>query len=189
MARRQWRSFAPRVMCQHLFGLTDSRPARQIVAALLGTLTGLLIAAPLLAHGGTLVFSGRAGPYDVRADALREGDRLDYSVEVRYADSGEYYKQATLTLVATGRDGTAVGTWPVPLAGLRYELVLPIPDRVNWQVELRIEGPLGPAVVQHRLVLEPDIGWAAPSLVALAVLGTVVGGHMLRHRVLARRRR
>lgn len=142
-----------------------------------------VLAAPLRAHGGDVVFTGTEGPYRMLSRALVGGGWLDYSIEISDASTGLPVTDATVVVTALSPDGR-LGPWEAFVGGTLYEIVEPAPDEIHWELLVSIDSPQGAATVSHRLDLGgSDWIWATAAVVGafVAALGT--------HLLASRRRR
>ena len=109
-------------------------PARLLLSLVLSVLMLFVfaLAKPLWAHGGDAVFAGTEGPYNVRARALLDGGRLDYSIEIRDAITGVAVTDAKVVVTAFSTDGQ-LGPWDAVEEGALYEIVESVPNEIHWR--------------------------------------------------------
>ncbi|MBB4663473.1 hypothetical protein [Conexibacter arvalis] len=187
--RHQWRSGG----AYHPQNAT-ARPVRVLAAvAVLTVAVALALPAAAVAHGGALLLEREAGPYAVALNAsvpVREGGgAVDYTVTLRR--DGRPEEAATVRL----RVRTAAGGWSRPYAAQRaantYEVMLAQPARdawKEWDVRIEVDGPGGPAQVDHRAGETPEqpgapVGPLVLSLAALLALAAALALRRRRRRV------
>ena len=155
----------------------------------------LLVSSFARADGGALRLSQRQGPYRVSVFTSPTPPRagpVDVSVFVQDAATGEPVSDVTVLVRATprGRPGETIecaATTEAATNKLFRAAVFELPEAGPWELEVRVEGPHGPATVRLEVeaaeaaprwrTLWPWFGWPA-----LAV------GLFVVHRRLARRR-
>jgi hypothetical protein len=146
------------------------------------------------ADGGTVRLRQRAGGYQVAVFTLPTPFRagpVDVSVLVQDAATGECVPAARVTVRLTARGTDDVLEYPATAEAATNKLfhaaVFQLPEPGWWDVEVAVEGPLGPAVV--RFVVEADEPpprwlevwpWFAWPALAVAIFGV--------HRILVRRK-
>lgn len=143
-------------------------------------LAALLVLTPGIAeaHGGPVVYSGRAGPYELEAYRLfgysEEQRILTYSLYLTSESSGERVEGATL--VATPhRGGLRLAAAQMSSLGNHYEAQFRVEGDSGWSIDLSVDGPLGRASITHVLqppatVAETIAPYALPLLVAALIL-------------------
>jgi len=108
------------------------------------------------AHGGPVVYSGEAGPYELEAYRLfgysEEQRILTYSLYLRSGSSGEPIERATLVATAR-RDDARLGPTQMSSLENHYEAQFLVEADSGWSVDLSIDGRLGRASISH--VLQP----------------------------------
>ena len=134
------------------------------------------------AHGGDLVYSGRAGAYQIRAYANWADGWLDYSIEVRNAATGAHVPGARV-MVSVFENGTKSANYTAYESGAVYEFVEASPETIRWQLVIDIQSAIGPAKLTHRLDLEPT-NWLWPTATVAASFFGAVAAHLF----VARRR-
>ena len=146
------------------------------------------------ADGGAVRLSERAGAYQVTVftapTPFRAGP-VDVSAVVQDSATGQYMLEAQVTVRLTARDTGDVLEYPATAAAATNKLfhaaVFQLPEPGWWDVDIAIEGPHGPALLQFGveadeppprwLELWPWFSWPA---LAVAFFGV--------HRVLVRRK-
>ncbi len=151
--------------------LARRRTAALIVAAL------VVIALPsaAAAHGGSLVFSGDRGPYQVRAFAILNEGWLDYSIDLRELGSGERVSDAQVSIVALTPDGLLV-PWEALFIGTVYEMIEQAPDEVDWTIQVDVTADAGSMTYAHRLRLAPGT-WIWPTVAIGGAFVLAIAAH------------
>ncbi|MDE2766777.1 MAG: hypothetical protein OXO54_03145 [Chloroflexota bacterium] len=146
-------------------------------ARLLPVLVALvtLSSTPVLAHGGDLVYTGAAGPYQVRAFANWAEGWLDYSVDLRNVSTGARIPGAEVR-VTVFENGVNIAQYTAFESGSVYEFVEQSPEEVHWNLVLDISSALGPAKLSHSLDLAPT-NWVWPSVLVIGGFFAAVAAH------------
>ena len=150
----------------------------------------------LRADGGALCLLERAGGYQVAVftspTPLRAGP-VDISVLVQDASTGEQVPRARVVVRLKPHDGSALpleyqATTEAATNKLFHAAKFDLPEPGRWDVEVRIDGPLGSARVRcgveasgplpRWLEVWPWVGWPA-----LAILLFCVHQRLVRRRV------
>ena len=132
-------------------------------------------ATPALAHGGDLVYTGAAGPYQVRAFATWAEGWLDYSVDLRNVSTGARIPGANVT-VTVFENGVNIAQYTAFESGSVYEFVQQSPEEIHWNLVLDISSALGPAKLSHSLDLAPT-NWVWPSVLVIGSFFAAVVAH------------
>jgi hypothetical protein len=162
------------------YGMTNIKP---LICLLLASSFILLPSSFLRADGGTVRLSERSGGYRITVftepTPLRAGP-VDVSVLVQDAATGQAVPGAQVTIRAApaGRWGEATA-YPATTESATNKLLraahFELPEAGPWELEVVVEGPLGPARVRCAVdVAEPPPQWlsfwpwvAWPALVVL----------------------
>ena len=127
------------------------------------------------AHGGSLVFSGDRGPYQIRAFAILTEGWLDYSIDLRELGSGERVTDAQVSIMALTPDGL-LGPWDALYTGTLYEMIERAPDDLDWTIQVDVSAGAGAMTYAHRLQLTPGT-WIWPTVAVGAVFVLAVAAH------------
>ena len=142
---------------------------------MLAALVMLALPSAAAAHGGSLVFSGDRGPYQIRAFAILNEGWLDYSIDLRELGSGERVTDAQVTIMALTPDGL-LGPWDALYTGTVYEMIERAPDDVDWTMQVAVTGGPGPITYAHRLRITPGT-WIWPTVAVGLVFALAVVAH------------
>ena len=163
-------------------GIHSGRPTRlalganrRTAALILAALVVLALPSAAAAHGGSLVFSGDRGPYQIRAFAILNEGWLDYSIDLRELGSGERVTDAQVSVVALTPDGL-LGPWDALYTGTVYEMIERAPDDVDWTMQVDVTGGPGPITYAHRLRITPGT-WIWPTVAVGLVFALAVVAH------------
>lgn len=138
------------------------------------------------AHGGRPVFAGVAGPYYIQAFALdlsaEQGSLMDYSLSIRGANDRRPIDNATALVGAKTPDGEIAPRKATAFANV-HSVYLPVQKSGEWTMNVSIDGPLGPASLEHTLTPlgvptftvneDATSNSSTPALLALAALGII----------------
>lgn len=137
------------------------RAVAWVVAAVAGvTLASLWTGTPASAHGGgSAIFDGRAGPYQVFAydgEDTGQPDEVAYTVIVRNASNGAPVDDADVTVSARSTvtaDSASQEAGPVTASsvGNVYRYVLPDPGDGRWEVTLTVKSDAGTGAAAYEL--------------------------------------
>ncbi len=127
------------------------------------------------AHGGSLVFSGDHGPYQIRAFAILNEGWLDYSIDLRELGSGERVTDAQVSIMALTPDGL-LGPWNAIYTGTVYEMIERAPDDVDWTIQVDVTGGPGSITYAHRLRITPGT-WIGPTVAIGVAFALAVAAH------------
>jgi hypothetical protein len=133
------------------------------------------------AHNGIgAAFKGRAGHYVVYAydGELLPTNRLDYRLVLLNGASKNPVYDAHPTVTAD-RSGTAMATASVTTFGNVFFYNLPNPYPHDWNVHLRITGPLGKGAVTYRMHGAAQSGQASPVVIDESALGSSTWPYVL----------
>ena len=163
-----------------------------MVALIVTALALLALPNAAAAHGGSLVFSGDRGPYQIRAFAILTDGWLDYSIDLRELGSGERVTDAQITIMALTPEGL-LGPWDALYTGTVYEMIERAPEDVDWTMQVDVTGGPGPITYAHRLRITPGT-WIWPTVLvgggfALAVAAHAYTGRRRRARARSRQER
>ena len=114
-----------------------NRARRRTAALIVAALVVIALPSAVAAHGGSLVFSGDRGPYQIRAFAILTDGWLDYSIDLRELGSGERVSDAQVSIVALTPDGL-LGPWEALFTGTVYEMIERAPDEVDWTIQVDV---------------------------------------------------
>ena len=150
----------------------------------------LLAPVPLSAHGGDLVFIGRAGPYKVLCYLLRSrgpdgAPLMDYTVSLWDAEAGRPVDGATVMVRVEMPDGEW-GPARADSFGNLYQVLIPRDPVGTWRVRVEIDGPLGRAEVAHSLKVRTGPRTWFLWLFALVVIAIIANELAIRRRRRAR---
>ncbi len=165
---------------------------RRTAALIVAALVTLALPSAAAAHGGSLVFSGDRGPYQIRAFAILNDGWLDYSIDLRELGSGERVTDAQISIVALTPEGL-LGPWEALYTGTVYEMIERAPEEVDWTMQVDVTGGPGPITYAHRLRITPGT-WIWPTVLvgggfALAVAAHAYTGRRRRARARSRQER
>ena len=125
----------------------------RVVVAAVAMCAGVVPVVSASAHNGVgAAFKGRAGNYIVYAydGELLTGGRIDYKLVLLNARNKNPVYDARPKVTAT-RPGDAATTAEVTSFGNVFFYNLPNPHPHDWDVRLRITGPLGDGKVDYRM--------------------------------------
>ncbi len=128
------------------------------------------------AHGGSLVFSGDRGPYQIRAFAVLYDGLLDYSIDLRELGSGERVTGAQISIMALTPEGL-LGPWDAIYTGTVYEMIERAPDDVDWTIQVDVTGGPGATTYAHRLQITPGT-WVWPTIAVGVAFALAVAAHV-----------
>jgi hypothetical protein len=140
---------------------------RPIIRLLLLTTLSAHAASFARADGGTVRLREQAGAYQVTVftspTPLRAGP-VDVSVLVQDTATGEYVREARVTVrlraYETGHVLEYAATVEAATNKLFHAAVFQLPEAGRWDVEVAVEGPHGPALVQFGAAAdEPGPRW------------------------------
>ena len=159
-------------------GRTERRvpwASRRLIALTLAALVMLALPSAAAAHGGSLVFSGDRGPYQIRAFAILTEGWLDYSIDLRELGSGERVTDAQVSIMALTPDGL-LGPWDAIYTGTVYEMIERAPEDVDWTIQVDVTGGPGSITYAHRLRITPGT-WIGPTVAIGVAFVFAVAAH------------
>jgi len=148
---------------------------RRTAAWIVAVLVALALPSAAAAHGGSLVFSGDRGPYQIRAFAILNEGWLDYSIDLRELGSGERVTGAQVSIMALTPEGL-LGPWDAIYTGTVYETIVRAPDDVDWTIQVDVTGGLGSISYAHRLQITPGT-WVWPTVAVGVVFALAIAAH------------
>ena len=157
------------------------------MAWIIAALVALALPSAAAAHGGSLVFSGDRGPYQIRAFAILNEGWLDYSIDLRELGSGERVTDAQVSIMALTPEGL-LGPWDAIYTGTVYEMIERAPDDVDWTIQVDVTGGPGSISYAHRLQITPGT-WVWPTVAVGVVFALAVAAHAHTGRKRRERRR
>ena len=152
-----------------------NRARRRTAALIVAALVVIALPSAVTAHGGSLVFSGDRGPYQIRAFAILTDGWLDYSIDLRELGSGERVSDAQVSIVALTPDGL-LGPWDALFTGTVYEMIERAPDEVDWTIQVDVTAGAGPMTYAHRLRLAPGT-WVWPTVAIGGAFVLAIAAH------------
>lgn len=140
------------------------------------TIIALALPTGASAHGGSLVFSGDRGPFQIRAFASRDVDGwLDYSVDLRELGSGKRVTDAQVRVTALTSEGLE-GPFDALFTGTVYEMVERVPEDIDWTMQVDLLTSAGQVTFAHRLRLTSST-WVWPTIAVGGGFAVAVGAH------------
>jgi hypothetical protein len=141
--------------------------------------------APAMADGGTLRLSGKEGGYRIAvftAPTPFRAGAVDISVLVQDASTGDPLPQVQVTVRMARSGGPALeypATTEVATNKLFRAAQFELPEPGRWEMQVRVEGPLGPAMIGGEVEaagplprwpeIWPWIGWPALVIVLFSI--------------------
>jgi hypothetical protein len=134
---------------------TDHRRAAGRIRRLLATVLSLAVPVTAGLAGATVAFAhGDEGVMEVISAEAPSPSEVAVEVGVVYANDDDLAEEATVTVVATGPDGSSVGPVDVPRReDAVYAATFAVPSPGSWSLEFTSTGPAATATTQ---VTVPD---------------------------------
>ena len=159
--------------------LTSSRRKLtwSLVLALCGIITSLMLpVAQAVANGPHVgareVFSGPAGPYDLRVVTAPVVGTMHLTIYLARADGSDPVSDAKVQVTGRGPQGVLQTVGPAPAIGSLttwYSVTLPIEEAGEWMFTLAVESPLDAATVDFPVKVPQPVGinWGVVGIGAL----------------------